>query len=89
MKLRSDISLRKVGNEYIIVEPSQGMVDLSKVFTLNETAAFLWNELKGQEFMDDDLVQLLLDNYEVDETQAQADASTLLQTFREQGLLVL
>ena len=88
MKLRSDISLRKVGNEYIIVEPSQGMVDLSKVFTLNETAAFLWVELKGKEFTDIDLVQLLLDNYEVEEEQAKTDASTLLQTFREQGLLV-
>ncbi|NQD70247.1 PqqD family protein [Sphingobacterium shayense] len=88
MKLRSDISLRKVGNEYIIVEPSQGMVDLSKVFTLNETAAFLWEELKGKEFMDSDLVQLLLDNYEVEEGQAKVDASILLQTFREQGLLV-
>lgn len=88
MKLRSDISLRKVGNEYIIVEPSQGMVDLSKVFTLNETAAFLWGELKGKEFTDSDIVQLLLDNYEVEEAQAKTDASTLLQTFREQGLLV-
>lgn len=88
MKLRSDISLRKVGNEYIIVEPSQGMVDLSKVFTLNETAAFLWEELKGKEFTDSDLVQLLLNNYEVEEGQAKTDASILLHTFREQGLLV-
>ncbi len=88
MKLRSDITLRKVGNEYIIVEPAQGMVDLSKVFTLNETAAFLWEELKDQDFTESDVVQQLLDNYQVDEIQAKNDATTLLQHFREQGLLI-
>lgn len=87
MKLRSDITLRKVGNEYIIVEPSQGMVDLSKVFTLNETAAFLWEQFKGQDFSQSDVVQQLLDNYQVEEVQAQSDASALIEHFREQGLL--
>ncbi|MGO3807851.1 MAG: PqqD family protein [Sphingobacterium sp.] len=87
MKLRSDITLRKVGNEYIIVEPAQGMVDLSKVFTLNETAAFLWEQLKDHDFSQSDVVQQLLDNYQVEEGQAQVDAAALIEHFREQGLL--
>ena len=88
MKLRSDITLRKVGNEYIIVEPAQGMVDLSKVFTLNETAAFLWEELKGVEFSAADVVKLLVDNYEVEPALAEKDAGVLIANFREQKLLV-
>ncbi|MFD1771600.1 PqqD family protein [Sphingobacterium suaedae] len=88
MKLKANLTLRQVGNEHIIVEPNQGMVDLSKVFTLNETAAFLWKELDGQDFEKDAVVQLLMDNYDVDEDQAQQDAIALLDHFRGQGLLV-
>jgi hypothetical protein len=47
MKLRTDLILRHLGNEYIVVDPGQDMVDMSKVFTLNEVAAFLWRELQG------------------------------------------
>lgn len=88
MKLRNDVTLRKVGNEHIIVEPSQGMVDLSTVFTLNDTAAFLWKELDGQEFDNDTVVDLLIDNYEVERGVAEKDAAALLQHFRGQGLIV-
>ncbi|WP_293887076.1 MULTISPECIES: PqqD family protein [unclassified Sphingobacterium] len=87
MKLRSDLILRTIGSDHLIVDPSQDMVDLSTVYTLNSSAAWLWEELKGKDFDTDTIVDLLLENYEVSKEQAQSDAAILLQDFQKQGLL--
>lgn len=87
MKLRSDLVLRTIGSDHLIVDPSQDMVDLSTVYTLNSTAAWLWEQLKGTEFELNTIVGLLCDNYEVDQEQAQSDARVLLGDFEKQGLL--
>lgn len=88
MKLRSDLLLRCVSNEYIIVDPSQEMIDMSKVYMLNDTAAFIWKELDGSSFTLDTIVQLLLENYEVAENVALEDAKQLIDNFDSQGLIV-
>jgi len=87
MKLRSDLVLRTIGSDHLIVDPSQDMVDLSTVYTLNSSAAWLWEQLKGKEFNIDGIVELLCENYDVDIDQAKSDAETLLQDFQKQGLL--
>jgi hypothetical protein len=63
------------------------MVDLSTVYTLNSSAAWLWEQLKGKEFTIDTIVDLLCENYDVDIEQAKSDAEILLQDFQKQGLL--
>jgi len=87
MKLRSDLILRTIGSDHLIVDPSQDMVDLSTVYTLNSSAAWLLEELKGKEFNPDTIVELLCENYDVSKEQAQSDAAILLQDFQKQGLL--
>lgn len=86
MKLRNDLILRHVGDDHIIVDPGQDMVDMSKVFNLNETAAWLWEELSDQEFDQVTIKNLLLERYEVTDSQAEQDATYLLQYFVDQGL---
>ncbi|MGJ1305741.1 PqqD family protein [Sphingobacterium siyangense] len=88
MKLRNDITLRKVGKEYIIVDPGQDMVDMSKVFTLNETAAFLWNELQGIDFELEDMINLLLDNYETEREVAEKDSIKLIEVLQNGNLTI-
>ncbi|MGJ1416810.1 PqqD family protein [Sphingobacterium multivorum] len=88
MKLRNDITLRKVGKEYIIVDPGQDMVDMSKVFTLNETAAFLWNELQGIDFELEDMINLLLDNYETEREVAEKDSIKLIEMLQNGNLTI-
>jgi len=87
MKLRSDLILRTIGSDHLIVDPSQDMVDLSTVYTLNSSAAWLWEELKGKEFTIDTIVELLCENYDVSKEQAQSDAKILLEDFQKQGLV--
>ena len=45
MKPKSNLRLRKIGRQYMIVNTRQENVDLSDVFTLNETAAGVWQQM--------------------------------------------
>ncbi|WP_398454910.1 PqqD family protein [Sphingobacterium thalpophilum] len=88
MKLRSDLVLRTIGSDHLIVDPSQDMVDLSTVYTLNSSAAWLWEQLKEEEEFDlARVVELLCEHYDVTPEQAHSDAAVLLEDFEKQGLL--
>ena len=62
-------------------------VNFNKMLYLNESAAYLWQEVFGKDFGKEDLVRLLLDRYEVTQERAAADVDTLLATWEEQGIL--
>ena len=87
MKLKEDLVLRHVGDDHIIVDPGQEMVDLSKVFTLNDSAAWLWEKLAGQSFTSETVVELLSEAYNIPHTQAAGDAQRLIENFEKNGLL--
>ncbi len=87
MRLRSDLTLRKIGEEYMIVEPTKGMVDLSKVYSLNKTAAFLWNELQGREFSEGDVAEILIEEYGLSPRSAFIDGSKLIDKFKSENLV--
>lgn len=90
MRLKSELTLRQLGEDYIIVEPEQDMVDFSKVFTLNESAAFVWSKLQSKEFTLEMVVDLLLEEYGLDrsyEEMIRADAVELIGALETNGLL--
>lgn len=87
MKICEGMVLRSLAGCFIVTGDGRSPVDFSKIISLNETAAYLWNEVKDKEFTVDDLAALLTARYEVDEATAKADAQKLTDTWREAGLL--
>lgn len=87
MELRDDLVLRHVGEDHVIVDPSQDMIDMSKVFSLNDSAAWLWKELNGREFTKDMMVDFLKQRYEVSSEQAEIDVVKLIEIFEKYDLL--
>lgn len=87
MKIREDLVLRHVGDDHIIVDPGQDMVDMSKVFTLNDSAAWLWEQLAGQEFTTESMVNLLVERHDLPYKQAEEDIHKLVEVLEENGLL--
>ena len=87
MKLKEGFTLRTLLGENIVVGEGLTQVNFNKLITLNETAAFLWKEVSGKEFNKQDLVQLLLDNYEVEEERASADVDKLVETRIKEGIV--
>lgn len=87
MKLRNDLTLRKIGSEYLIVEPGKGKTDLTNVYSLNWTAAWLWDELQGKDFTVEDVANILIEEYKVDPRTAYIDGDKILTSFRSQNLI--
>ncbi len=88
MRINEKMKIRNVAGENIVIMPSDDAADMTKVVTLNESSLLLYNQLKGREFAFDDAVQLLLDNYDVDEATARKDAEAWLADMRKHRLIV-
>ena len=85
MKLKDGFILRQVAGENVVI-PSGDELNLNMMITLNGTGKFLWERLEaGAE--ETDLVQALLDEYDVDEKTATANVAGFIQKLKEHGFL--
>ena len=87
MKIKEGFILRSICGEYIVVGEGLAQVNFNKMLSLNESAAYLWKEVEGNEFTPEDLVQLLLDKYDVSREQATADVEKLTATWVKEGVV--
>jgi hypothetical protein len=76
-ELKNDFATRQVGDDRILLPVKQNMSDFNAMFTLNATAAYLWNQLDEAEHSDD-LVKALQQQYEVDGETAGADVKAFI-----------
>ena len=92
MQTIEGFKLRKLGNEYILVGESMALINFNKMITLNETAAFLWQQaesLTAQNgaFAASDLCKALCNEYEVSTDQAMTDVTSTLDEWLKAGVL--
>lgn len=87
MKIKNGFELRNVCGENIIVASGKENIDFSKIISLNETAAYLWNVVQGKDFTATDLAEALTAEYEVSEPVALADSEQIMKQWQEAGLI--
>ena len=88
MKIKEGFEIQNVCGEYIIVPAGVENVDYSKIISLNETAAYLWeNVVTKDSFTIDDMTALLLAEYEVEENVAREDCEMIVECWKEMELV--
>ena len=87
MKINKGFELREMCGEHIIIGTGVENIDFSKVISLNESAAWLWREVEGKEFTPQSLAALLIEQYDVDEATALADATALAAQWVSVGIV--
>ena len=87
MKTKQGFILRNVCGENIIVAEGETNIDFSNIISMNETSAFLWNNIQGKEFTDGDLVDLLTETYQVDAQKALEDVTRLVENWKSAGII--
>jgi len=74
MRIKEEFEIRNIaGKSVLFLQGSYG-VDINKIVSLNGTAVWLWNELKGKTFSLEDAARLLAERFLVDCETAEADA---------------
>lgn len=86
MRIKPGFELRNMCGENIIVSKGVQNVNFSKIISLNESAAFLWNAVQERDFDAPYLAYLLGEEYDVDPATALTDATDLLTAWHDAGL---
>lgn len=87
MKIKNGFELRDVCGEKVVIAQGLENLDFSKLITLNESAAYLWESISGKTFTAPDLVSLLCAEYDVTAEQAATDVQALVAEWKKQGLV--
>lgn len=89
MKLKKDLSIRKIGNEYMVVSNNDTNINYTHITSLNESAVYLLENTEPEkDFIATDWVNLLLDKYEVDAETAEKDVNTMIEDLIKAGIII-
>ena len=86
MKIKNGFVLRDMCGENIVTAEGMENINFNKLISLNSTAAFLWKNLEGKEFTEQEMAQLLVDEYGIDMELALKDSAALCQSWVEAGI---
>lgn len=86
MKRSENFVLKELMGSFVLVPVGEAAMNLNGVITLNESAKVLWDAAEG-EFELEDLVDVLVKEYEVDIQTATEGAKVFLNRMKEEGCI--
>lgn len=87
MKLKKDLVLRKIAGENIVV-PIGKLSQISPMMQITNSTAWLWEQMKGEDFTEDSLVQKVMQHFSgVTQQQAQKDIHDFLDLLDKNYML--
>ena len=72
----------KTGNEYVLVPVANNIADMNSVYTLNETGAFIWEHINGENSVED-IINEMTTEFEVDFVTASNDLFSFIDDMRK------
>jgi len=73
---------RKTGSEYVLVPIANNIADMNSVYTLNETGAFIWDQIDGKRDLNE-IILKLTGEYEIDESTAREDVLNFIDRMQK------
>ncbi len=86
MKVKEGFVLRNVVDEHIVMPTGDNIAKFEGAVVLNDVAAFVFEQLKNP-MSKDDLLQAVLNEFEVDEATAKSDLDTLIEKLAELNII--
>ncbi|MCR5342636.1 MULTISPECIES: PqqD family protein [unclassified Butyrivibrio] len=87
MKYNNEFSVCEVAGQSFLVPTGSKVMDVDKMTDLNETALFIINTLKGREMTKEELLDKMLDEYDVDRETAEADLTEFITMAEKLGVI--
>lgn len=86
MQIKKEMILREIAGENILVPGADAVLDLNGLFVVTETGAFIWKTLPEVN-SEEELVDKMLEEYEIDKETAQSDVAEFLDRLRKFGII--
>lgn len=86
MKIKEGFVLRQMCGENIVAGEGLQHINFNKLLSLNESAAYLWQELVGKEFTQEEMAELLIVRYGIDKQLAMTDSGKLMNAWVDAGV---
>ncbi|OIP04888.1 MAG: hypothetical protein AUJ97_02105 [Bacteroidetes bacterium CG2_30_32_10] len=83
---KKNIIVKKINDEYILVPLIGNVANMKSLFTLNETAAFIWENIDGTKNANQ-LAEAIVEEFEVKMAEAINDTNNFLNKIN--GLLII
>lgn len=87
MRVIDDLIVREIAGEYILVPTGSAALKIHGMINLSESGYLLWNKLQS-DCMEEELVDAILEEYEIDRETATEDTKTFLEKMDSIGILV-
>ncbi|NLB80205.1 MAG: PqqD family protein [Clostridiaceae bacterium] len=86
MRIKDGFILKDIAGEMVVVPVGENLVDFGAMVVLNDTGVFLWNLLQDEKD-ESQLLQAVLDEYDIDEQDAKQDITEFLDSLGDNNLL--
>lgn len=80
------IVARKSGKEYILVPITDNVANMEAVYTMNETAAFIWDCIDNARSAEE-IASLVSEEYEIDKESALSDVLELAEDLEKHNIV--
>lgn len=86
MKLKEKLVLRQVAGTWVVLPMGKDVINFDGMLNLNDTGVLLWKKLEcGAEKQE--LIEALMEKYDVSEEQASADIEEFIEKLFKAGCL--
>lgn len=86
MKIRGQFTLREVAGEVLVVPMGETALSLNGMIILNGVSKMIWEALEPGATQEE-LLQLILDEFDVPQKTAEEDLASFLEDLRKQNLI--
>ena len=87
MKKTDGFTMRRLGQDAMIVAESVDLIDFDRIVSLNTSAAYIWESIPDSDFTIRTITDLLLRRYDVEEEVARKDAEELVDIWVKAGII--
>lgn len=86
MKIKNGFVLKSIAGENIVMPAGDNISTFDGAIVLNEVAAFIWNKM-GESVSRNELLELILSEFDVDKEKAAADLDALILKLSDYGVI--
>lgn len=87
MKVKKEFVLREIAGEYVLIPTGEAAKNLYGIISLTESGKMLW-QLLEQERTEEELIEAVLDMYEIDRETAKVDVEKFIEKLKRENLLM-